>query len=96
MQVEICYDGGLGPKEINNTSTSHPIVQWSELDTSSINTYTNATDILLSKINIPADAINCKNSQCKNPSHCNAIDKLYNDIVSSLRKASVPLTKKKM
>ena len=70
-------------------------VNWANINDTERKQYSHYTELLLSNICIPHDAILCKSVTCNNPSHRHAIDLFYNNIVEVLQKASSYFHKKR-
>lgn len=67
---------------------------WDKISESQLKSYTESTHQELTKISTPQDVINCKNLNCKDPAHLAAIDKFYNDIVSTLTRCANKINNK--
>ena len=70
-------------------------VDWSRLTQEDIDTYVHHTDMLLGNIELPKDAIFCRDMNCKNQEHCKALCSLYDYIVNSISASSKSLHKPK-
>ena len=57
---------------------------WDKVSQDGKNEYCTLTDISIQNINIPYEAISCKDVNCKNEYHRVAINKFYGDIVNAM------------
>ncbi len=80
---------GIHLKKRNQPKVSK--VKWEKLSDTEIEQYTNNTRETLNTVHIQHDLLGCRNPSCKNEDHITALDKLYEDIVGALLKASSPL-----
>ena len=76
------------PKVLSETNDVSPKVNWINIKDSEIQRYHNNTDELLSNIELPIEALSCKNLNCKNQEHRHHLFKFYNDIINFLMKSS--------
>ena len=67
-----------------------PKIDWAKLSAEEVLSYTGRTDVLLSKVLLPVNAIVC-HVNCKDTNHCNDLCIMYNSIVTALSEASRPL-----
>ena len=65
------------------TSKMHGLA-WDKVSQDGKNEYCTLTDISMQNINIPYEAISCKDVNCINESHRVAINKFYGDIVNAM------------
>ena len=65
-------------------------IDWTKLSAEEVLSYYGRTDELLSKVQLPMEAIVCK-ANCNNTNHCNDLCIMYNSIISALTEASRPL-----
>ena len=63
-------------------------INWESADEQSIKKYLNNSDKVLSEINIPVDAICCRDLRCQEPAHHDRALQFYQDITSNLSKSS--------
>ena len=63
-------------------------IQWDKLTTEDLKLYKSKTEITLSAVQFEHGLALCDNLNCKDPCHINAIDRLYNSIISALHDAS--------
>ena len=63
-------------------------LDWSRLNNDQITDYTNSTEHFLRQINIPHDLLLCRNPDCKNCEHRNAITRFYDEIVKAIQKST--------
>ena len=76
------------PKVSNETNDVLPKINWENVKDSEIQRYYNNSDEMLSNIELPEEALSCKNLHCKNIEHRKDLSKLQNDINNSLTKSS--------
>ena len=62
-------------------------VNWSKMSAANLEEYTGNTDLHLNGIEAPADALCCKDIDCKNESHRIALDVYYGKLVRAMTKA---------
>ena len=70
-----------------STSENKRAIHWDSLRPCDINNYTDYTELELNKIKVP-QGIKCNDPNCRNHSHREAIDELYDSIVIALKKCS--------
>ena len=63
-------------------------IDWSLLSDEEICNYGAKTELLLSSIALPTDALLCKDCNCTNDSHKVALNQLYGDVVAAITMAS--------
>ena len=68
-------------------------LDWANKTIEEVSNYRDTTQVLLNRIELPQDAILCKNVNCNHESHKNDLSYMYNQIVDSLHTASEPLYK---
>ena len=70
-----------------STSENKRAIHWDSLRPCDINNYTDYTELELNKIKVP-QGIKCNDPNCRNHSHREEIDELYDSIVIALKKCS--------
>lgn len=83
IPVLLPVDNGIDVEKIN----------WSKISKQDLNRYVDHSDALLANIEVPNDALLCRDMNCKNVQHCKALCSLYEAIVESLSISSRPLYK---
>ena len=97
--MEIDYDGAVGdhfPMYVNISSCNIPVLsdqdneihngfKWKNVTSKQVTYYSDNTERLLSEINIPTEALSCKDMNCSEHEHSEAIESFYNDIVDALK-----------
>ena len=76
------------PEYSQSTNGSSEKINWESADELSVKKYLNNTDKLLSEINIPVDAICCRDLRCQETAHRDRALQFYQDITSNLSKSS--------
>ena len=66
-------------------------VNWSKLSAADKETYTSDIDVHLNAVKIPVGAISCKDTECRNEQHFEALNVLYEGLVGVLTEASKKL-----
>ena len=66
-------------------------IDWTKLSSTDLNKYVSDTDALLCNIQVPRDALSCRDMNCKHDQHCKELCSLYKAIVESLKISSRPL-----
>lgn len=64
-------------------------VVWGNRDDEQVGWYTSECHNHLKNIDFPKEFINCADNYCRDPEHRHVLDRLYSDIVTALRTASV-------
>ena len=67
-------------------------VIWSKLSTADKNTYARDIDVHLNAVKVPVDAICCKDTECSNEQHIEALNLFYDGLVGVLTEASKKLS----
>ena len=75
--------------------SGHASIDWSKLALATCEEYRSRCDTLLKTISIPHDAVLCRETSCKDPHHIESIDRLYSEIISSMKIASKSLVTNK-
>ena len=70
-------------------------IKWQDVNTDDINHYTEKTKVTLSAVELNHSLLLCDDPCCKDVTHINAIDRMYNDMITALKEASEHLTCKK-
>ena len=70
-------------------------VNWSKLSAADKETYTSDIDVHLNAVKIPVGAISCKDTECRNEQHFEALNVLYEGLVGVLTEASKKLSNKR-
>ena len=101
--IEILYSESIGdhiPFRVAVSTECIPILDdanaglvhrldWSRLNRCDIDAYTLLSDMLLSRLDIPVDAFNCKSVDCTNVTHVAEIKEFYTKVTSALRTAEI-------
>ena len=72
----------------SSDSSSTKRINWSSLGSMQLASYCNNSQTLLGNIHQDRELLCCTDTRCKSQSHLNALDKLYNQIVSTLYTSS--------
>jgi len=72
-----------------------PRLKWESLKKEEISTYTQLTDTYLSNVNLDLELLLCDDPKCDNKDHIQAIDTMYNNVLSCLNEASAQFSSKK-
>ena len=84
------------PEVAVHTNVSHKCkIDWSRLKESNLAEYYSQTDNFLKQVNIPVEALACRNVNCTHNDHVSAINDFYNDITQCLKSASEPFLNSK-
>lgn len=83
IPVLLPVDNGIDVEKIN----------WSKTSKKDLNRYVDHSDALLGNIEVPKDALLCRDINCKDAQHCKDLCSLYEAIVESLSISSRPLYK---
>ena len=75
------------PKVSIETNNIDPKINWHSIKDSEINKYYLSSCELLACMELPISALNCRNIDCKDETHTNALNCFYNNILDSIRKA---------
>ena len=75
------------PKVSIETNNIDPKFNWHSIKDSEINKYYSSSCELLACMELPISALNCRNIDCKDETHTNALNCFYNNILDSIRKA---------
>ena len=67
-------------------------VNWSKLSTADKDTYARDIDVHLNAVKVPVDAICCKDTECSNEQHLEALNLFYDGLVGVLTEASKKLS----
>ena len=70
-------------------------LDWANLTENELQQYKTLTDIHLNNIDLPVDAITCRNINCNDGGHSNDLSNMYDIIVNCLIMGSNPLKRKK-
>ena len=62
-------------------------IRWNNMTDNDINKYCMLTEGCLHDIHVPTEAVGCRDTHCTNVDHFESLNKMYNDIVSSLIQA---------
>ena len=81
------------PDCTESTNSCSEKINWDSMDEYNIKKYLNNTDRLLSKLNIPVDALCCGDLRCNHTSHRDGIITFFNDIMDSLSESSKHMLK---
>ena len=77
---------------VNNDSPAwEKHVTWDRFTEDQISSYTAEADQLLREIKIPIEALQCRNFQCCNASHCVQYSEFYKSIITASKQAADPL-----
>ena len=76
------------PKCSQSTNGFSEKINWDSADEPVVRKYLNNTDKLLSKINIPVEAICCSNLRCQESAHRDRSLQFYQDIINNLSESS--------
>ena len=66
-------------------------ISWNKLTQDEVFCYYGRTDVLLSEVQLPLDAVMCSDLNCNNTAHCKDLCAMYDSIVNTLYVASRPL-----
>ena len=80
------------PAVTNCNNDYSPKFDWKKINLAQISEYANITDKLLNEVKVPNHAVVCRDANCKDPSHVQDIEKLYNDIVECLKDAGLSIS----
>lgn len=86
VHVNISFD--LVPQVECKSQNVTPKLNWGSVSETSKQNYCNLTDIYLSNIHVPKDTLMCNDVNCKNESHVQSLENLYNDLISAMTKSS--------
>ena len=70
-------------------------IRWDKLSKEDLQEYKSCTESELSKVRINHELILCDNPQCTDPSHINAIDRMYSEVLDALHESSSKFTTRK-
>ena len=65
-----------------------PVINWSNISQDNIQAYHEYSNRLLEEINLPKEALACRQMNCVNDNHTNLLTTFYRDIVAALTTAS--------
>jgi hypothetical protein len=83
------------PKLTSSINNGRAKIKWNNMTDNDISKYCMLTERCLHGIHIPTEAVGCRDTQCTNVNHIESINKMYNDIVSSLIQAGEESSKNK-
>ena len=85
----------------SHTKLDHPVeksfprhclsVNWSKLSIADKDTYARDIDVHLNAVKVPVDAMCCKDTECSNEQHLEALDVFYEGLVGVLTEANKKL-----
>lgn len=75
--------------------SASPKIKWDQMSEEDIGKYSSNTEDTLKSVIIDHELILCDDPSCKDPRHISAINRLYTDIVSSLKEAGLSFLKAK-
>ena len=79
----------LPATNVNDSPKQTPkTVNWNKVDAPSINRYCTLTENALQHVNLPINALNCKDPACTDATHRQGISDMYNDISKILKESS--------
>ena len=76
------------PAVVDDDNDVSPRLKWDSFDAIKLRQYSLMSDIYLSKLIIPVDALECRNVDCNNKSHNSQIKQFYDNICKCLTDAS--------
>lgn len=76
------------PELTDNSQNNRKKLDWSCASEAALDQYCITTDNLLQSVDIPYDALSCRNTLCNDESHIRKLDRFYNDIVNCLTLSS--------
>ena len=76
------------PKVSNEKNDLDPKINWQGIKDPELNKYYVSTCDLLAGIELPISVLNCRNLDCKDITHTQALNCFYNKILDSIKKAS--------
>ena len=76
------------PEHAGNNQNVRKKLDWSIASEAALDQYCNTTDTLLQSIDIPYDALSCRNARCSSEIHRRQLDRFYNDVVDCLTTSS--------
>ena len=83
------------PKVSSETNDVLPKLNWESLKDTELTKYYNRTGELLSKVELPVEALSCNNLNCKSNEHKQKLSTFYKDTCNTLTKASSDLYNKR-
>ena len=84
MELDLCKLPEV-EEEINNVM---PKINWEKYDSIKLREYSLMSDIYLRSISIPREALDCRDTKCKNVAHIHQLKKFYDSICKCLTDAS--------
>ena len=89
IPVSFVIDVGLAPVVEHGAvnSVGHKI-NWSDQSEEVVKNYGVLSDVTLGEVNVPAEVLQCKDCNCNNVKHKEALNEFYKDIMDALTSAS--------
>ena len=76
------------PEVEEETNNVAPKIDWDKCDAVKLREYSLMTDLYLSRVPIPTEALKCRNTKCNDKTHIEKVSQFYNNICSCLTDAS--------